>query len=266
MKKSKHISLPYYPDLEGKHVFISGGATGIGAELVNAYAENDCQVSFLDLDKVAGKKLVERLEKKANVKKNRRKIKFYHGDLTHIDALKKNLREVLESGTVDIIVNNAANDARHKIETLSEATWDKLLAVNLKSYFFVVQSLITPMKKQRQGVIINLSSNAGLLGLTGYPAYVSSKTGIIGLTRALARELGKYNIRVNGVLPGWVMTSKQKNFWADKKSVAECLKEQSLKILIEPMDIRGPVLYLSSEGARMITGQMLVVDAGRTFY
>lgn len=254
--------MPLYSDLKNQHVFITGGASGIGAGLVEAFLLQGCGVSMVDIDEEGARRLIDRLNRQKKFDLN--KLNFYPVDLLQINALKQAIQQATQnSGPVDILINNAANDQRHETETVKEEKWDELIAINLKPFFFSVQAVIPSMKKQGQGVILNLSSNAYLLGITGYPAYVSAKAGIVGLTKTLARELGEYGIRVNALLPGWVMTEKQKQLWVTDESLNDCLREQCLKTTVEVEDISEIAVFLASRSARMITGQNIVVDGGR---
>ena len=164
---------------------------------------------------------------------------------------------------IDILINNAANDKRHSLDSLSPEDWDDAFNVNLKPHFFSAQYATLHMIANKQGCIINMGSNSALLGLTGYPAYVSAKAGIIGLTKALARELGPHNIRVNALIPGWVLTERQREEHLTPEALAECLAQQSLKSTIEEADISNAALFLASQASAMMTGQAMVIDGGR---
>lgn len=169
------------------------------------------------------------------------------------------------SGAVDVLINNVGRDSRHTLASLDSSAWDELMAVNLKHCFFAAQAVAPAMVSRRSGAIVNIGSNAALLGLAGYPAYVSAKAGIIGLTRALARELGPNDVRVNCVVPGWVLTRRQRAETVTDAGLAECLAQQCIKRPVEGTAIGHACLYLASHAAEFVTGQTLVVDGGRVF-
>lgn len=246
-----------FTDLRDAHVFITGGGSGIGAALTEGFLQQGACVSFVDIaDSTA---FCDEMEKKYQ-----RRPFFRHCDIRDVQALSAAISATeVAQDRIGILINNAARDDRHSIEATSPEQWDDLMAINLRSQFFAVQSVLPGMKAMGKGAIINVSSNSYMLGLGGYPAYVSAKAAIAGLTKSLARDLGPFGIRVNCLVPGWVMTERQKNLWANEKAVAECLAQQSLKHVIEPEDMIAPCLFLSSTASRMMTGQLLVVDGGR---
>lgn len=247
-----------YPSLAGRHAVVTGGATGIGETLVEAMAQQGCLVSFFDLDQEAGEALAKRLNQSGG------QVHFSRLDLTDIDALQQALRQRIQHwGAVRVLVNNAANDRRHTLAELTSEAFDQCMAVNLKHHLFAAQTVAPGMADAGGGSIINMSSNSWMLGLAGYPGYVTAKAGISGLTKALARELGGQRIRVNTVLPGWVMTEKQKRLWLTPEAEAELMTQQALKQRIEPQDIAASVLFLAADDSRMISGQSLIVDGGR---
>jgi len=166
-------------------------------------------------------------------------------------------------GDIGVLVNNAARDDRHDLASLSAEAWDEAMNINLRPSFLTAQEILPQMRRRGGGAIINIGSNSALLGLAGYPAYVTAKAGLVGLTRALARELGPDGIRVNALIPGWVLTRRQTALWATSEAVATCLEQQALKRTITGEDIAHAALFLASNAAAMITGQSLVVDGGR---
>ncbi|BFM48060.1 SDR family oxidoreductase [Marinomonas sp. THO17] len=247
-----------YPSLAGRHALVSGGASGIGEALVRALAAQGCKVSFFDIDQNAGAALASELQQQGH------QAHFDLVDLTQIDLLKTTIEKRIEAwGAVRILVNNAANDHRHSLQELTSEQFDQCMAVNLKHHFFAAQVVAPGMAASGGGSIINMSSNSWMLGLSGYPGYVTAKAGISGLTKGLARELGADKIRVNTVLPGWVMTEKQKRLWLTPEAEAELMTQQALKEKIEPEDVADLVLFLGADDSRMISGQSLVVDGGR---
>jgi len=247
-----------YSSLVGRHALVSGGATGIGEALVRALAQQGCLVSFFDIDKASGDALAGELLKQGL------QAHFSYVDLTDVNTLQKTITaRMSEWGAVRILVNNAANDHRHTLSNMTSEQFDSCMSVNLKHHVFTAQTVAPAMAKAGGGSIINMSSNSWLLGLEGYPGYVTAKAGISGLTKALARELGRNKIRVNTVLPGWVMTEKQKQLWLTPEAEVELLQQQALKEKMQPSDVADLILFLGSDDSRMITGQNLVVDGGR---
>ena len=247
-----------FPSLNRRHALVSGGASGIGEALVRALAQQGCLVSFFDIDQAAGDSLAKELNDQGL------KAHFNLVDLTEIDTFQKVITErMADWGAIRILVNNAANDHRHTLQDMTSDAFDKCMSVNLKHHFFAAQTVAPAMAEAGGGSIINMSSNSWMLGLAGYPGYVTAKAGISGLTKGLARELGGQKIRVNTVLPGWVMTEKQKRLWLTPEAEAELMTQQALKEKIEPEDVADLVLFLGADDSRMISGQSLVVDGGR---
>lgn len=247
-----------FSSLNGRHALVSGGASGIGEALVRALAQQGCLVSFFDIDQAAGDALAQALNEQGL------KAHFNRVDLTEIDTLQAVINErMAEWGAIRILVNNAANDHRHTLQDMTSEAFDQCMSVNLKHHFFAAQTVAPAMAAAGGGSIINMSSNSWMLGLAGYPGYVTAKAGISGLTKGLARELGGQKIRVNTVLPGWVMTEKQKRLWLTPEAEAELMTQQALKEKIEPEDVADLVLFLGADDSRMISGQSLVVDGGR---
>jgi len=248
-----------YPDLDGRHVFITGGGSGIGAYFVHAFATQGARVSFVSLHADAGEALCA-----AVAAAGHSRPVFTACDIRDAGALQDVIAaRAHAAGPVDVLINNAARDQRHTVETLDVAGWDDLMATNLRPQFFAIQSVTAAMKARGEGAVINVGSNSANLGLAGYPAYVTAKAAITGLTKALARELGPHGIRVNALVPGWVMTAKQKALWVTPEGLAECLEQQSLKRTIDGEDVAEAALFLASRAAAMITGQALLVDGGR---
>jgi galactose dehydrogenase len=248
-----------YPDLRDAVVFITGGGSGIGAYFVHAFAAQGARVAFVSLDPQRGEALCDAVERKTS-----HKPYFQSCDVRDVEALQRAVRNVEERfGAVRTLINNAARDDRHSLADLARADWDRLLETNLRPYFFTAQAVVAGMSRAGGGSIINLGSNSANLGLAGYPAYVTAKAGIIGLTRSLARELGPSSIRVNALVPGWVMTERQRALWVTKESLEQCLAEQSIKQPMLGEDIADAALFLASASAKMISGQEILVDGGR---
>lgn len=249
----------HYDDLKYSCVLISGGANGIGRALVEAFLAQGARVALLDLDRTAGEALVRELSARYG-----REPLFICCDLTDADALLQAVNVVRDQlGTVSVLINNAANDCRMDFRQMTLSDWQQSLAVNLTPYFLLAQAVSDDMRQLGHGSIINLSSNAPLLGLTGYPAYVAAKSAIFGLTKSLACELGRAGIRVNCLVPGWVMTPKQRELWATPEAVSACLAAQAIPQTLEEADIVAGALFLASQASRLMTGQSLIIDGGR---
>ncbi|MDJ0827301.1 MAG: SDR family oxidoreductase [Rhodobacter sp.] len=250
------IGQPIYPDLDGASVFITGGGSGIGAALTEGFLQQGAKVAF-----------VQRSDASAFVEEMGDSYQtpplFLPCDLTHTEALKGAVASATEAnGPVTVLVNNAANDKRHATLETDEAFWDWSQAINLKAYFFAAQAVIPGMQQAGGGAIVNFSSISYMMGNAGYPAYATANAGITGMTRALAREFGPDRIRVNALMPGWVMTAKQKELWVTPEALAGQLARQCLKEELLPQDIVGGTLFLASQASRMMTGQALVIDGG----
>ncbi|QMW24443.1 SDR family NAD(P)-dependent oxidoreductase [Sandaracinobacteroides saxicola] len=237
-----------YPSLAGRHVVVTGGGSGIGAVITEAFVAQGSRVTFLDV-----------AEDESRALSATTGATFIRCDLTDPDAIAAAFAAV---SPVDILVNNAANDDRHDIATVTPAYFDQRIAVNLKHHFFCAQAVAPAMKAAGRGVIINMGSISWRLALPGLAIYETAKAGIEGLTRALARELGGDGIRVTCVVPGGVRTPRQLALWHDPAGEAALLEKQCLKFRLDPPDIAAMVLFLASDDARGCTGQSYVVDAG----
>jgi|SRR6187402_987152 len=247
-----------YPSLRGRSVVVTGGASGIGEYIVEAFARQGARVAFLDVQDEAAERLSSRLEGLGAARPL-----YVHCDLTDIDALREaTARIIAELGGVEVLVNNAGNDLRHTIEEVTPEFWDRTLAVNLKHYFFMAQAVIPGMKAAGRGSIVNLSSISWIIPSTGLPVYVTAKAAIVGMTRTLAHELGGDGIRVNAVLPGAIATEKQKRMWYTDAYKAEVMASQALKRMITPEEVARLVLFLAADDSSAITNQSYVVDGG----
>jgi NAD(P)-dependent dehydrogenase (short-subunit alcohol dehydrogenase family) len=243
-----------YPSLRNRVAVVTGGASGIGEGIVEAFAQQGTLVAFLDVAAEAGEALVARLGQG---------VRFYACDLTDVTALRTTTALVLkEFGGVDVLVNNAGNDTRHAVEEVTPESWDRTMAVNLKQQFFMCQSVLPAMKAKGAGSIINMSSIAWVIPSTGLPVYVAAKAAIVGMTRTLAHEVGPHGIRVNCVLPGAIATERQRRLWLTPEYEAEVLSRQAIKRLIEPDEVARMVLFLAAEDSAGITNQSFVVDGG----
>jgi NAD(P)-dependent dehydrogenase (short-subunit alcohol dehydrogenase family) len=245
-----------FHDLQGANVFITGGGSGIGACLTEGFIQQGANVAFVQ--RSGATDFVESMQSKYN-----KSPLFIPCDISDIAALKQAMNDAQNIfGPISILVNNAANDTRHTIDEYSVEDWDNAMAVNLRPHFFTAQAVAAGMRAMGGGSIINFSSISYMLGNAGYPGYATAKAAITGLTRALARELGPDNIRVNTLLPGWVLTQRQIDLWATPEDLAAHLAKQCLKQHLKPDDIVDATLFLASTASRMMTGQALVVDGG----
>ncbi|MBD1389045.1 SDR family oxidoreductase [Neiella sp. HB171785] len=246
-----------YPSLKDKVVFLSGGGTGIGSTIVERLCQNGAKVAFVDVAVAQSKALCAELKDNTPL--------FIECDVRDIEALQQAISRVAETfGTIDVVINSAADDSRHCADDISVEYWDESQALNLRHYFFATQAAIPYMKQKGAGCIINMGSGSWRAKQAGMPAYTTAKAGIEGLTRSLAAKYGRDNIRVNTLIPGWVMTIKQRSTWATEEVIADLLDAQCLKDQIKPNDIANAALFLASDDSRMITAQTLVVDAGWT--
>jgi len=245
-----------YPDLSGASVFITGGGSGIGADLTEGFLRQGAKVAFVQRSDASA--FVDDME----VATGNRPL-FLPCDITDIAALQASINEAAKAhGPVTVLVNNAANDKRHSTEEVTEEFWDWSQAINLKAYFFACQAVMPGMKSAGGGSVINFSSISYMMGNAGYPSYTSANGAITAMTRSLAREFGPDRIRVNALAPGWVLTQKQKDLWVTPEALAGHLDRQCLKDTLAPEDIVGGVLFLASDASKMMTGQVLVIDGG----
>ena len=245
-----------FHDLEGKSVFISGGGSGIGAQLTEGFIAQGAKVAFVQ--RSDAKELCDRLEAEYGTRPL-----FIACDVTDIPAFKVAIAQAADAhGDIGVLVNCAAWDNRHTLDELTVEQWDHMQNVNLRHHFFAAQAVAPGMRKAGGGSIINYSSISYMMGADGFPAYASAKAAITGLTRGLARELGPDNIRVNALMPGWVLTERQRELWADEASLKAHIDRQCLKLEIPPQAMVEPTLFLASAASTVMTGQALVVDAG----
>ena len=245
-----------FHDLRGQSVYITGGGSGIGADLTEGFLEQGCKVAFVQRSDATA--FCDEME----AKHGSRPL-FIQCDLTDVDALRASIAQAAEAhGPVTVLVNNAANDMRHQMEGYTVEEWDQMQAINIRPHYFTTQAVVPGMKAAGGGAIVNFSSISYMMGNGGYCAYVAAKSGITGLTRGLARELGPDNIRVNALMPGWVLTQKQLDKWATPEDLAAMMDRQCLKEHLVPRDIVDGTLFLASKTSRMMTGQALVIDGG----
>jgi NAD(P)-dependent dehydrogenase (short-subunit alcohol dehydrogenase family) len=250
-------SFATYPSLLDRTVLITGGATGIGATLVEHFVAQGARVGFIDIDVASGATLVERLRGASH------RPLFFTADLTDIGALGRAVAAVREHfGPIGVLLNNAADDCRHTIEATTPESWDTGIAVNLKHQFFAAQMVAEDMKQLGGGSIINFGSISWMLKQGGMPVYTTSKAAVQGLTRSLARDLGRFNIRVNTLVPGWVMTEKQLRLRVDDEARAEIARGQCIDRPLKPSHIAHMALFLAAADSAMCTAQNFVVDGG----
>ena len=243
-----------YPSLAGKTVFVSGGASGIGAEIVKAFVSQGSRVGFLDLDQSGSEKLCDEIDGD---------VSFEICDLRDTEALGGALSKLRDRiGPASVLVNNAARDDRHPWDTVTADYWDERFATNLRHMFFAIQAVAPDMISAGGGSIINMGSNSWWEAGGGFPAYATAKAAVHGLTRTMARDLGKHRIRVNTVVPGWIMTERQKELWATPEALEKHRDRQCLPDLIEPVYVARMVVFLASDDAKMCTANNYMVEAG----
>ena len=247
---------PIYPDIKGSSVFITGGGSGIGAGLTEAFLRQGARVAFVQRSDATG--FCDVMEAETD-----NRPLFIACDITDATALQAAIARAAEAhGPVQILVNNAANDQRHSLSEVTPEFMDWALAINFKCYVTACQAVMPAMQAAGKGAIINITSISYMMGNAGYPIYTAANSALNGLTRSLARELGPDRIRVNALAPGWVMTPRQMDKWATPDAVAAHMKRQCLPDTLSPDDIAGGVLFLASNASRAMTGQALVIDGG----
>lgn len=243
-----------YPSLKDKAVIITGGASGIGAEIVKAYAQQGSKVGFLDLNESNSRALKDSLGDN---------VHFEICDLKDIVATKAAIEKLkLKIGTPTVLVNNAAHDDRHDWRDVTPDYFDERIATNLRHHFFTIQALAPGMIKAGGGSVINVGSNSWWEAVGNFPVYATAKAAIHGLTRTMARDLGNDRIRVNCVVPGWIMTQRQKDLWVTPEGVEKHRDRQCLPDLIEPVYVARMVVFLGSDDAKMCSASNFIVDAG----
>jgi D-xylose 1-dehydrogenase len=252
-------SFARYPSLRDRVVFVTGGASGIGASEVTHFAEQGAKVAFVDINDEAGAALSETVRNAGHAET------FYqHCDLRDIDALRRAIHTAAEKlGPITVLVNNAANDQRHNWEDVTVEFWDERMATNLRHQFFALQAVVPMMRSAGGGSIINFGSISWHTNHGDMPAYTTAKAAVEGLTKGMARDLGPHKIRVNTVIPGWVMTQRQLDLWLTPEAEAGLMRAQCLKEKVYPPDLARMVLWLASDDSRMCTAQLWVVDGGR---
>lgn len=248
-----------YPSLAGKTVIISGGGSGIGESITTHFARQGANVGFLDISDDPSNALVESLNGEGCT------VQYIHCDVTDTAALQAAIGKISSDyGPVGVLVNNAAHDQRHKLEDVTPEYWDERIAINIKHQFFASQAVVEDMKKLGGGSIINMGSTSWMIGNGGMACYTAAKSAVLGLSRSLARDLGEYNIRVNSIAPGWIITERQRELWLTPEGEADIFKNQCLKRLLVADDIARPILFFASDESAACTNQSYVVDGGWT--
>jgi NAD(P)-dependent dehydrogenase (short-subunit alcohol dehydrogenase family) len=251
------MSFARYPSLQGAVVFVTGGGSGIGAAIVEAFATQGASVAFVDILEAESNALVERLGESGA------RPLFIRCDLLDIASLRAAVATVRERlGPIGVLVNNAANDTRHDIDEVTEADWDRAMGLNLKHQFFAAQAVRPHMREIGGGSIVNFSSVAWMAGPARMAPYATAKAGIIGLTNTLARDFGADNIRVNAIAPGAVTTERQRRLWVSESDLQQFVARQCLHRVLLPEEIARAALFLASADSGMITKQCLIVDGG----
>ncbi len=244
-----------YPSLKDRNVLITGGAAGIGASLTSAFIAQGARVGFLDYDGEAASALMAEIDSPD--------LHFEHCDLRDIAALRSSIKNIsVRLGPLTILINNAARDDRHSIESVTPEYWDERIATNIKHQFFAAQAVMDEMAQAGGGAIVNMGSTSWIIGQGGMPCYTTAKSAVQGLTRGLARDLGAKNIRVNSVIPGWIMTQRQIDMWLTEESEKELMQRQCIKRKLVPDDIARFVLFMASDEAGACSNQSYIVDGG----
>ncbi|WP_182421946.1 SDR family oxidoreductase [Aureimonas sp. ME7] len=248
------MSFAIYPSLKDRTVFITGGASGIGADMVRAFAEQGSKVGFVDIDAERGSALANDLGQN---------VAFEACDLRDIDALQSAFANLKgKVGAAGVLVNNAARDDRHGWQDVTPDYYDERIAANLRHMFFATQTVAPDMIAAKGGSIVNFGSNSWMQASGGMPVYTTAKSAVHGMTRSFARDLGVHGIRVNTVVPGWVMTERQKELWVTKEDLDAQLQRQCLPVPIEPVYLARMVLFLASDDSAMCTANNFMVEGG----
>lgn len=251
------MSFAIYPSLKGAIVYVTGGAAGIGAEMVRAFAEQGSKIGFVDIDGARSKALVEELALAGA------EVCAARCDLRHVDELKAAFADLKRAlGPATVLINNAAHDERHSWEAATPEYYDERMATNLRHMFFAIQTVAPDMIAAGKGSIINFGSNSWFEAAGGMPIYTTAKAAVHGMTRAFARDLGKHRIRVNTIVPGWIMTERQKQLWTTPEGLERQMRRQCLPDLIDPVYVARMALFLASDDSVMCTANNYMVEAG----
>lgn len=254
------MNYAHYPSLKDRVVFITGGASGIGGDMVEQFVQQGSKVAFFDINELAATALIEKCrERGADLLPL-----FCQGDVANIDQLRDAINKVIEQlGPIQVLINNAASDDRHRMEDVEPDYWEERFRINLNHQFFAIQSVAPKMKTLESGSIINVGSSSWMIKEDFFPAYAVAKSAVQGLTRTMARTLGPHNIRVNTVLPGWVVTDRQLDKWWTEEGEQSCLDMQCLKKRVYPEEFNQMILFLAADDSGACTAQSYIVDAGR---
>lgn len=248
-----------YPSLKDRVVFITGGGSGIGATLVEAFASQGSLVAFVDILEDESKALATRINQSFDTPR----VHFFPCNLVNIADLKSVIERVAsELGNISVLINNAASDTRHDFREVTPEYWDERMHINLRPQFFAAQAVYPQMKALGGGSIINFGSMSWHEGQGNMPGYTTAKSAVLGLTRGLARDMGEDKIRVNTLTPGWVMTERQLSLWVTQETKKDIDKNQCLKTPLMPHSIASMALFLASDDSSMCTAQDFIVDAG----
>jgi len=253
-QRDSSLNSAIYPSLKGKTVLITGGASGIGARTVQRFAEQGSSVGFLDIDEAASDNLVAQYDGD---------VLYEVCDLRDISALRQAIDSIRSRlGPIGVLVNNAARDDRHAWQDVTTEFWDERMATNMRHMFFAIQSVAPDMIEAGGGSIINIGSNSWWEAGGGFPAYATAKSSVHGLTRTMARDLGEHRIRVNAIVPGWIMTERQKSLWVTPEAIEKHRDRQCLPDLIDPDYVTRMTLFLAADDSAMCTASNFMVDAG----
>jgi NAD(P)-dependent dehydrogenase (short-subunit alcohol dehydrogenase family) len=250
-------SFATYPSLVDRAVLISGGATGIGAAFVTHFAQQGARVAFLDIDENGAAAL------RAALPETRHAPMFLRCDVTDVEALRTSIAEASSHiGKISILINNAANDRRHRLQDTTPEEFEQSIAVNLRHQYFATQAVVPGMRELGGGSVICLGSTGWMIKNAGYPMYAMAKSAVHGLVNGLARELGKDRIRINALVPGWVITDKQRELWLDEAGEREIQQKQCMPGYLSANDLARAALFLGADDSRMCTGHDFIVDGG----
>lgn len=254
------ISLAVYPSLRGQRVFVTGGATSVGAAIVSAFAAQGAQVAFIDIADAQSAELAASIQAKGHGS-----VWWRNCDVCDVAALQAALAQAqTELGDFSTLVNNVASDDRHTLESVTPKYWDERMAVNQRPAFFAIQALVPGMRRLGGGSIINLGSTGWQKNSSVYPCYAVAKSSMNGLTQGLAESLGADRIRINTVSPGWVMTQRQLSKWLNEETIRTIRQSQCLPDMIQASDVARMALFLASDDSAMCTAQEFKLDAGWT--
>lgn len=251
-------TLANYPSLKNRSVFITGGGTGIGEVMVERFCAQGARVCFVDVNVQKSQALVKRISHSGNGQAT-----FIECDLRNLEALRTAIEQAGKvHGDISVLINNAADDTRHELEDVDEEYWNDRINVNLRPSFFAAKAVITQMRRCGGGSIVNMGSVSWRQKQTCMPVYTTAKAAIDGLTRTLAAKLGPEHIRVNTLVPGWVMTERQMTRWAGPEIIEEVKQAQCIQETLLPIDIANAALFLAADDSKMMTAQTLIIDAG----